>query len=194
MADMTMNTKNNDNSFRGIEQSQNGEDWEKWDRLKLSSYHGRKLVKRNFQPYRSNGERFQIHEIDKFGLNTETKIFIIMQTFKRLFGNVATASTSKGRKYANKLTFLREKGRRYFLEGKKIEDLIELPQAYWDALEALKNAQEVKAIENSSKKAQEEKVSKRPVELTEEKIEESRRQQKEDSPQKKRLRSDKNKS
>ena len=77
--------KNVESSFKELEEASKSPDWERWDRLKLSAYHGRKLVKRNFQPTHPGGERFMLHDLNSLGFNTETKLFVLVQTFKRLF-------------------------------------------------------------------------------------------------------------
>ena len=178
MEEMKIDRKDVENSFKELEEASKSPDWERWDRLKLSAYHGRKLVKRNFQPTDPGGERFMLHDLDSLGFNTETKLFILVQTFKRLFGNGAASDSSKGKKHGTKLTFLREKGKRYFNEGKKITDLIDFPQAYWDALEALE-------------KAKEEKPLKRTSESTSDNSTKSEKQNHNAVPQRKRLRSEK---
>ena len=150
MEEMRIDRKNVESSFKELEEASKSPDWERWDRLKLSAYHGRKLVKRNFQPTHPGGERFMLHDLNSLGFNTETKLFVLVQTFKRLFGNGAASDSSKGKKHATKLTFLREKGKRYFNEGKKVTDLIDFPQAYWDALEALEKAKEGKPHKRTS--------------------------------------------
>ena len=132
------------------EKSQYSPDWEKWDRLKISAFHGKKLIKRNFQPYCPEGGRFFLHEIDNFDFNTEKKVYIVGQTFRKLFGTSSSADSSKGRKYAAKLSFLREKGKQYFREGKRITDLIDFPQSYWETLEALKSAKDDKHSKRTS--------------------------------------------
>ena len=160
-----------DNKNECIEKSSNKSDWENWDRLKISAFHGKKLIKRNFQPYCPKGERFFLHEIDNFNFDAEKKVFIVGQTFRRLFGTNSfkeSSESSKGRKYATKLTFLREKGKQYFRDGKLITDLIDFPQSYWEALEALKSAQAEK--KNASSKRSKLDISKEEDELLAEEI------------------------
>ena len=158
---------NKNDNFGDIEKSSNKSDWENWDRLKISSFHGRKLIKRNFQPYCPKGERFFLHEIDNFGFDAEQKVFILVQTFRRLFGTTVKedAASAKGRKHATKLTFLREKGKQYFREGKLITDLIDFPQSYWEALEALKVARAEKLAKRSSSSKEKLDINKEEDEL-----------------------------
>ena len=173
---------NKNENFQDIEKSSNKSDWENWDRLKISAFHGKKLIKRNFQPYCSvKGERFFLHEIDNFGFDAERKVFILVQTFRRLFGNgfKEYSDTAKWRKHATKLTFLREKGKRYFREGKLITDLIDFPQSYWEALEALKAAKAEKLAKRSSSSKEKLDINKEEDELLAD-----------ETPPKKRLRSD----
>ena len=168
--------ENENESFEEIEKASTIRDWENWDRLKLSAFHGKKLIKRNFQPYCPKGERFFLHEIDKFNFDVEKKVYIVGNTFRKLFGTTLSAESAKGRKYAMKLTFLREKGKQYFREGKLITDLIDFPQSYWEALESLKNAQAEK--KSSSSKRSKVDINKEEDELLAEEV-----------PPKKRLRS-----
>ena len=172
---------NKNENFESIEKTSNKSDWENWDRLKISAFHGKKLIKRNFQPYCPKGERFFLHEIDNFDFDNEKKVFIVFQTFRRLFGtsSVSKPDSLKGRKYATKLTFLREKGKQYFREGKLITDLIDFPQSYWEALEALKVAKADKLSKRSSSLKEKLDISKEEDELLAD-----------ETPPKKRLRSD----
>ena len=172
---------NKNDNFEDIEKSSNKSDWENWNQLKISAFHGKKLIKRNFQPYCPKGERFFIHEIDNFGFTAEQKVFILVQTFRRLFGTSSKegSDTVKGRKHATKLTFLREKGKKYFRDGKLITDLIDFPQSYWEALEALKVARAEKLAKRSSSSKEKAVINKEEDELLAE-----------ETPPKKRLRSD----
>ena len=172
---------NKNDNFEDIEKSSNKSDWENWNQLKISAFHGKKLIKRNFQPYCPKGERFFIHEIDNFGFTAEQKVFILVQTFRRLFGTSFKegSDTVKGRKHATKLTFLREKGKKYFRDGKLITDLIDFPQSYWEALEALKVARAEKLAKRSSSSKEKAVINKEEDELLAE-----------ETPPKKRLRSD----
>ena len=113
----------------------NAETWENWEHLKLSAYHGRKLTKRNFKPYhpRVAEKTFFLHELDNHGFEPQEKWFIIMRTFKKLFGNIANSDTSKGRKFNTKLSFLRERGKQHLFAGKPITKLIAFPDSYWEA-------------------------------------------------------------
>ena len=173
---------NKNDTFQDIEKSSNKSDWENWDRLKISAFHGKKLIRRNFQPYCSaKGERFFLHEIDNFGFDAERKVYILVQTFRRLFGTNLDkhSDTAKWRKHATKITFLREKGKRYFREGKLITDLIDFPQSYWEALEALKVARAEKHAKRSSSSKEKIDTNKEEDELLAD-----------ETPPKKRLRSD----
>ena len=177
MAQLKVENKNE--NFENMDKMSDKSDWENWDRLKLSAFHGRKLIKRNFQPYCPKGERFFLHEIDNYDFDAEKKVFIVFQTFRRLFGTSSSADSSKGRKYATKLTFLREKGKQYFREGKSITELIDFPQSYWEALEALRNAKAEKQSKRSSSAKEKRVTNKEEDELLAD-----------EAPSKKRLRSD----
>ena len=112
----------------------NPNNWENWEHLKLSSYHGRKLTRRNYKPYHPtvDEKNFFLHELDQLDFGPEEKYFIVMRTFRKLFGSVVGANSSKGRKFNAKLSFLREKGKNHFASGKKVTELISLPDSYWE--------------------------------------------------------------
>ena len=133
------------------------ENWEHWVHLKLSAYHGRKLTKRNFKPYHPKVEErtFFLHELDKYDFEPEEKWFIVMRTFKKLFGSIASSDTSKGRKFNTKLSFLRERGKQHLLAGKPIAKLIAFPESYWEAYKQIsENGAESGAVEPKRKKRQ----------------------------------------
>ena len=132
------------------------QDWESWTHLKISAFHGKKLTKKNFKPYHPKvvGKTFFLHEIDDLSLTPEEKLFITMRVFKKLFGSVVSSDTSKGRKLNTKLTFLREKGRQHFTNGKPIKELIAFPESYWQAYRDLLEAKHHgnRATDNNSPK------------------------------------------
>ena len=149
-------------SFESLEQQKgHASDWESWEHLKLSAYHGRKLTRRSYKSYHPKVEEktFFLHQLDNYGFEPEEKLMILMRTFKKLFGSVAGANTSKGRKFNTKLTFLRERGKRHFAAGKKVTDLIAFPDSYW---EAFKEITEAKYTPKEPNKGFSEKVAKRP--------------------------------
>ena len=117
--------------------------WESWNRLKLSVYHGKKLVKRAYKPYHPKTKTFYLHELDNFGFEPNEKIVIVMRTLKKVLGNADTNS-NRAKRINNKLSFIRVRGLEHFKAGKSIKDLIEFPDSYWQALKAIEDGQRIK--------------------------------------------------
>ena len=117
--------------------------WENWNRLKLSVYHGKKLAKRSFKPYHPKTRTFFLHDLDNFGFEPNEKLIIVMRTLKKVFGN-SEPNSNRAKRINNKLTFIREKGLEHFKADKNIKDLIEFPDSYWQALKAIKDGQRTK--------------------------------------------------
>lgn len=143
------------------------ESWENWEHLKLSAYHGRKLTKRNFKPYhpRVDEKTFFLHELDNHGFEPQEKWFIVMRTFKKLFGSIANSDTSKGRKFNTKLSFLRERGKQHLLAGKPITKLIAFPDSYWEAHKQIVESKAEKVSTDPGTSAKRKKLETIPEEM-----------------------------
>ena len=123
--------------------------WESWEKLKLSTFHGKMLTTTRHLARGPNGEKskFFLHQLDDFDYNPDVKLFIVMRTLKRLFGNVTNFDSNKGRRLNAKLSFIRERGKQHFLDRKPITELIEFPEAYWEKYKTISRAREKKIKE-----------------------------------------------
>lgn len=142
--------------------------WESWDKLKLSAYHGKKLMRKNYKPYHPKVKTFYLHELDSFEFEPVEKVTILMRTLKKLFGAVTNSNSIRGKRFNAKLSFVRVKGLQHFKDGKSIKDLIDFPNSYWEALKYL-----TKARENKQFKTRPVKV-KRPLETVTEEQDDAR--------------------
>ena len=152
----TLDLKNvngpNESTFESMDSnsSQKVEVWESWEQLRLSAYHGKKLVKKNYMPYHPKVKKFFLHEIDNFDFEPGEKVTIVMRTLKKVFGSMIHSNSSRGKRVNAKLTFIRVKALQHFQDGKSVKDLIEFPKSYWDAYKILLKAQENKRTRTSS--------------------------------------------
>ena len=151
-SDMSTLDLKNVSSFESLDpnSSQKTEVWESWEQVRLSNYHGKKLVKKNFMPYHPKVKKFFLHEIDNFDFEPGEKVTMIMRTLKKVFGNMAHSNSTSGKRVNAKLSFIRVKALKHFQDGKSVKDLIEFPKSYWDAHKILLNSQESKRTRTSS--------------------------------------------
>ena len=162
-----------DSTFESLESGsgRNVAIWESWDKLKLSAYHGKKLIKKNFKPYHPKVKTFFLHELDQFDLEAGEKVSIVMRTLKKLFGAIAHSNSLRAKRLNAKLSFVRVKGLQHFKDGKPITDLIEFPESYWVAHNNL-----IKAIDNKHSRNQSNHLQRRLETIPEEseRVEKSR--------------------
>ena len=151
-SDMSTLDLKNVSSFESLDSnsSQKVEVWESWEQVRLSNYHGKKLVKKNFMPYHPKVKKFFLHEIDNFDFEPGEKVAMIMRTLKKVFGNMTHSNSASGKRVNAKLSFIRVKALKHFQDGKSVKDLIEFPKSYWDAHKILLNAQENKRTRTPS--------------------------------------------
>ena len=144
MSTLALKDNSSDTSFESLDSLSVGKDWESWKQLRLSAYHGKKLIKRAYKPYHPKAKAFFLHELDNFDFEPGEKVTIVMRTLKKCFGNVINSQTIRGKRVNSKLSFIRVKGLKHFKQGKSIKDLILFPDSYWEAYKTLVDAQNKK--------------------------------------------------
>lgn len=140
-------TSNKISNFKPDNQDVN---WESWKKLKLSSFHGKKLIKKAYRPYHPKTKAFYLHELDSFGFEPGEKITMLMRTLKKVLGNPSSPNTNKSRRINAKLSFVRVKGLKHFQEGKSVKDLVDFPDSYWTAYKTIMDAKQKKTDVTSS--------------------------------------------
>ena len=141
MSTLAVKDNSSETSFESLDSNLDRKDWETWEQLKLSSYHGKKLIKRAYKPYHPKVKAFFLHELDNFDFEPNEKVTIVMRTIKKVLGNVTNPQSMRGKKINSKLSFVRVKGLDHFKAGKSIKNLIEFPDSYWEAHKKLIEAQ-----------------------------------------------------